>query len=55
MEDMWDIKRVLESQANTHNKMKVQSNSESSSLTSSQTRNLGSPYLQIDVHDVFEV
>jgi hypothetical protein len=42
MEDMWDIKKVLESQENTHNKVEVQPNSESRSLTlnptSSQTR-----------------
>jgi hypothetical protein len=29
MEDMCDIKRVLESQGNTHNKVEVQFNSES--------------------------
>jgi hypothetical protein len=28
MEDLWDIKRVLESQGNMHNKVDVQSNSE---------------------------
>jgi hypothetical protein len=45
MEDMWDIKKVLEIQGNTHNKVEVQANSESSSLTSSPT----SYCLQIDV------
>jgi hypothetical protein len=33
-----DIKRVLERQGNMHNKVEVQSNSESRSLTSSPTR-----------------
>jgi hypothetical protein len=33
MEDMSDIKRVLESQGNTHNKVEFQTNSESRSLT----------------------
>jgi hypothetical protein len=37
MEDMWDIKRVLESQGNTHNKVEVQSNSKSKSLILSPT------------------
>jgi hypothetical protein len=41
MEDMWDIKRVLESQGSTHNKVEVQSNSESTSLTLSPTRSPG--------------
>jgi hypothetical protein len=51
MEDMWDIKRVLESQENTHNKVEVQTNSESRCLTSSPTQSAGPPCLQIDVHD----
>jgi hypothetical protein len=38
MEDIWDIKRVMESQGNMHNKVKVQANSESRSLTLSQTQ-----------------
>jgi hypothetical protein len=29
MEDMWDIKKVLEIQGNTYNKVEVQANSES--------------------------
>jgi hypothetical protein len=45
MEDMWDIKRVLESQENTHNKVEVQSNSESRSLTLSLTQSPGPPCL----------
>jgi hypothetical protein len=48
MEDMWDIKRVLESQENTHNKVEVRDNSESRSLTASPTRSPGQPCLQIN-------
>jgi hypothetical protein len=48
MEDMWDIKRVLESQGNINNKVEIQSNSELQSLTSSLTRSPGPPCLQID-------
>jgi hypothetical protein len=55
MEDMWDIKRVLESQGNTHNKVDVQSNSESKSLILNPSRSPGSPYLQIDLHDTHEI
>jgi hypothetical protein len=35
MEEMWDIKRVLESQGDSHNKVEVQANLEYKSLTSS--------------------
>jgi hypothetical protein len=52
MEDMWDIKRVLESQGHTHAKVKIQSNSELQSLTSSQSRGPRPPCLQIDAQDV---
>jgi hypothetical protein len=38
---MWDIKKVLEIQGNMHNKVEVQANLESSSLTSSPTQSLG--------------
>jgi hypothetical protein len=62
MEDMWDIKRVLESQRNMHNKVQVQSNSEQvqsnsefRSLILSPTRSPGSPYLQIDVQDASDL
>jgi hypothetical protein len=55
MEDMWDIKRVLASQGNMHNKVEVQSNSESTSLTLSSTRIPGSPCLQIDVQDASDL
>jgi glutaredoxin len=51
MEDMWDIKRVLERQENTYNKVDVQSNSECRSLISSPTQNPGLPYIQIDVQN----
>jgi hypothetical protein len=49
MEDMWDIKKVLEIQGNMHNKVDVQANSESSSLTLSPTQSPGPSCLQIDV------
>jgi hypothetical protein len=49
MEDMWDIKRVLESQENMHNKVDVQSNLESKNPISSPTQSSGPPCLQIDV------
>jgi hypothetical protein len=52
MEDMWDIKKVLEIQGNTHNKVEVQAISKSRSLTSSPTQSPGPPCLQIDVPDV---
>jgi hypothetical protein len=32
MEDIWDIKKLLEIQGNTHNKVEFQANSESRSL-----------------------
>jgi hypothetical protein len=49
MENMRDIKKVLESQGKMHNMVEVQANSESRSLISSPTRSLGPHYLQIDV------
>jgi hypothetical protein len=52
MEDMWDIKKVLEIQGNTHNKVEFQANSKSRSLTSSPTRSPGPPFLEIDLPDV---
>jgi hypothetical protein len=51
MENMWDIKKVLEVQGNMDNKMKVQANLESTSVTSSPTQSPGPPCLQIDIHD----
>jgi hypothetical protein len=55
MEDMWDIQMVVESQGNTHNKVEVQANFESRSLTSSPTQSLGPPCLQIDVQDASDL
>jgi hypothetical protein len=52
MEDMWNIKRVLESRGNMHNKVEIQSNLELRSLTASPTRSLGPPCLQINAQDV---
>jgi hypothetical protein len=49
MENMQDIKKVLESQGNMHNMLEVQANSESRSLTSSPTQSPGPPCLEIDV------
>jgi hypothetical protein len=55
MENMWDIKKLLESQRNTHNMVEVQANSESRSLTLSPTQSLGPPCLQIDVQDASDL
>jgi hypothetical protein len=55
MEDKWDIKRVLERQGNTHNKVEVQANSESRSLTLSPTRSSGPPCPQIHVWDASDL
>jgi hypothetical protein len=55
MEDMWDIRRVLESQRNMHNKVDVQANPESRSLTSSPTQSPGQPCLEIDILDVSDL
>jgi hypothetical protein len=54
MEDMWDIKRVLESQGNTHNKVEAQANSECRSSISSPTQRPEPPCLQIDIQDTFD-
>jgi hypothetical protein len=55
MEDMCDIKSVLESQENTYNKVEAQANLKSRSLTVSPTRSKGPPCLQIDVHDASDL
>jgi hypothetical protein len=47
MEDKWNIKKVLESQGDVHEKVVNQSNSELSS--SSPTRSSGPPRIQIDI------
>jgi hypothetical protein len=51
MEDMREIKKVLESQGKTPNKVEVQANLGSKSLTLSPTQSPGSPFLQIDIQD----
>jgi hypothetical protein len=43
------------SQENKHNKVEVQANSKSRSLTLSPTQSLGSPCLQINVHDASDL
>jgi hypothetical protein len=50
-----DIKRALERQGDAHIKVKIQSNSELQSLTSSPTRTSGLPQLQIDVQDAYQI
>jgi hypothetical protein len=55
MEGKCNIKKVLEIQENTHNKVEFQANSESKSLTLSPTQCLGPPCLQIDVHDTSDL
>jgi hypothetical protein len=55
MENMWDIKKVLESEGNMHNMVEVQANSESRRLTSSPTWTPVPPCLQIDVHDASDL
>jgi hypothetical protein len=55
MVDMWDIKRVLESQGNMHNNVEVQANSESRIQNSSPTQNLGPSCLQIGVQDASDL
>jgi hypothetical protein len=53
MEEKWDIKKVLESQEDMHEKVANQSNSELSSL--SPTQNVGSPHVQIDVQIAYDL
>jgi hypothetical protein len=55
MENMRDIKKVLESQGDTHNMVEVQANSESRSQILSPTRSLGPSCLQIDVQDASDL
>jgi hypothetical protein len=47
MDDMSDIKKVLELQGNTHNTVEVQANLESRSLTLSPTRSLTPPCFKL--------
>jgi hypothetical protein len=53
MEDKWSIKKVLESQADMHEKVANQSSSELPSL--SQTRSPGPPRIQIDVQIAYDI
>jgi hypothetical protein len=53
MEDKWSIKKVLESQGDVHEKVTNQSNSEL--LSSSPTRSLGPPRIQIDVQIAYDL
>jgi hypothetical protein len=55
MENVRDIKKVLESQGNRHNMVEVQANSKSRSLTASPTRSLEPLCLQIDVQDASDL
>jgi hypothetical protein len=54
-ENEWDIKRALERQGDAHIKVEIQSNSEFQSLILSPTRSLGPPWLQINVHDAYQI
>jgi hypothetical protein len=53
MEDKQSIKKVLESQADVHNKVANQSNSELLSL--SPTQSLGPPRIQIDIQIAYDL
>jgi hypothetical protein len=53
MEDKWNIKKVLESQGDVHEKVANQYNSELSS--SSPTRSPGPSRIQIDVHIAYAI
>jgi hypothetical protein len=53
MEDKWSIKKVLESQGDVHAKVANQSNLDLPS--SSPTRSLGPPHIQIDIHIVYDL
>jgi hypothetical protein len=55
MEDLWEIKRMLESQGDAHAKVEIQSKSEFQSLTVSPSRGAGPPCLQIDAHDMYDL
>jgi hypothetical protein len=55
MEDVWDIKKVMEIQENRHNKVEVQAHLKSRSLTLSPTWSPGLPCLQIDIHDASDL
>jgi hypothetical protein len=54
-EDEQDVKRALERKGDADIKLEIQSNSEFQSSTSSPTRSLGPPQLQIDVQDAYDI
>jgi hypothetical protein len=53
MENKWNIKKVLESQGDVHEKLANQSNSEL--LGSSPTQSPGTPRIQIDVQIAYDL
>jgi hypothetical protein len=53
MEDKQNIKKVLESQGDVHEKVANQSNLELPS--SSPTRSLGPPHIQIDIQNAYDL
>jgi hypothetical protein len=53
MEDKWNIKKVLESQGDMHEKVANQSNSELPS--SSPTWSSGPPHIQIDIQIAYDL
>jgi hypothetical protein len=53
MENKWNIKKVLESQGDVHEKVANQSNSELPSL--SPTRSLGPPRIQINIQIAYDL
>jgi hypothetical protein len=53
MEDEWNIKKVLESQEDVHEKVANQSNSELPSL--SPTRSSGPPRIQINIQIAYDL
>jgi hypothetical protein len=55
MKDMSDINEVLECQGNVHNKVEVEANLESRSLTASPTQSPEPPFLQIYVQDASDL
>jgi hypothetical protein len=53
--DDWDINKILVRQGGAHIKVEIQFNSEFQSLTSSPTRSTGSPRLQINVQETYDI
>jgi hypothetical protein len=53
LEDKWNIKKVLESQGDVHEKVANQSSSELTN--SSPTQSLGPPHIQIDVQIAYDI